>query len=181
MFPPPMMKISESVSFPISIASCKESARKVPSERHSSFRVITILMRLGSGFPMESKVFLPIMTGCPEVRFLKCFKSFGKCQINSLLLPMTLFSDFATTIVITNYVSSFKFKVEQKTSYFQSSNTLFYRFHCIIQQFNLFFQTFGWLRLIGLDFKINCLLDCSSHYANRSGVFFDIIVNLLVN
>src|SRR5690625_6452742 len=39
-----------------------------------------IFFRFGRGLPIDSYVFLPIITVWPDVTFLKCAKSFGKCH-----------------------------------------------------------------------------------------------------
>jgi hypothetical protein len=49
---------------------------------------------------IDSKVFLPIITGIPHVVFLKNFMSFGNFHNNALPSPMALSSDAATTIDI---------------------------------------------------------------------------------
>ena len=71
-----------------------------PSAFQSGFLVITIFfLPLNGLLPIDSKVFLPIATGIAQVTFLKYFISLGKCQSNSLFLPMALFSAAATTRV----------------------------------------------------------------------------------
>ncbi len=126
MFPPPMIKMSLSVSFPFSMASSKEFTTTIPSEFHCGFREITILIRLGSGLPMDSNVLRPMMIGCPVVNCLNRFKSFGKCQINSLLFPMVLSSAFATMVVIISM------KLNEKS--FRGTRNLFYRIRFFLRQ-----------------------------------------------
>src|SRR5699024_1785129 len=60
-----------------------------------SLRESTILVRLGSGLPIESKVLRPIMTVLPVVCALKNLRSSGRCQGSALLSPMVRFSDMA--------------------------------------------------------------------------------------
>src|SRR3989344_5721213 len=50
----------------------------------------------GIGLPIDSWVFLPIMTGFPLVVSLKYFSSEGKFQGSLFLYPITLFSSIAT-------------------------------------------------------------------------------------
>ena len=45
---------------------------------------------------MDSKVFRPMITGCPSVFFLNQAKSAGRCQGNLLLMPITRFLAIAT-------------------------------------------------------------------------------------
>ena len=62
------------------------------------FLLITILILPGKGLEaIEAKVFLPMMTGIPQVRFLKNFMSLGSFQSSALSSPMALFSEAATT------------------------------------------------------------------------------------
>src|ERR1700748_2119239 len=57
----------------------------------SLLRVTTKLNRPGSGSPAKaSYVLRPIMTGMPQVVFLKNFISFGRCQSRRLSFPITL-------------------------------------------------------------------------------------------
>ena len=44
----------------------------------------TMLRRLGSGFPMDSKVFRPMMTGCPLVVSRNLLRSSGSCHGSEL-------------------------------------------------------------------------------------------------
>ena len=57
---------------------------------------MTMLRRLGRAFLMDSNVLRPMMTECPVVMLLKCFKSADSLHISALLCPMTLFSAAAT-------------------------------------------------------------------------------------
>jgi hypothetical protein len=56
---------------------------------------MTLFLLPLKGFPNDSKVFLPITTGMPQVVFLKNFKSLGKCHGSLLSLPITLFAEAA--------------------------------------------------------------------------------------
>ena len=62
----------------------------------SELRVITTLVRPGSGRPIDSKVFRPITTGFPIVTCLKYFKSDGRCHGSWLSTPMMPLSARAT-------------------------------------------------------------------------------------
>src|SRR5215470_9715632 len=58
-------------------------------------RVRTRVVRLGRGFPIDSKVFRPITMTCPVVIFLNHLKSSGRCQGMVLRKPMTRLRDIA--------------------------------------------------------------------------------------
>ena len=58
---------------------------------------ITTFIRPGSGRPMESQVFRPMMIGCPLVSLLKSFRSSGKCHGSWPSRPMTRLLAIATT------------------------------------------------------------------------------------
>jgi hypothetical protein len=78
----------------------------------SGFLLITMLILPGNGLEaIDSKVFLPMMTGIPHVRFLKNFMSLGSFHNNALFWPMALFSEAATTneiimIIKLNYTAT---------------------------------------------------------------------------
>src|SRR5690606_41197970 len=57
---------------------------------------MTMEVRPGRGLPMDSKVFLPMMTWWPKVVFLKCCKSPDNFHTSWLSFPMTLLRAFAT-------------------------------------------------------------------------------------
>lgn len=63
---------------------------------------MTILSLFGNGFPIDSYVFLPIITalvcGPAHVIFLNIFKSGGRFQGNLPLRPIPKFRDRPTTI-----------------------------------------------------------------------------------
>ena len=78
-------------------ASSRECASRVPSGEDDP-REMTIFTLLGRGRPMDSYVFLPIITGEPVVVFLKNFMSSEICHRRALSLPMALLSAIATII-----------------------------------------------------------------------------------
>src|SRR5882724_2283820 len=60
-------------------------------------RVSTRVMRLGSGWPMESKVLLPMTMTWPVVFRLNHWKSSGRCHGMRLPAPITRLRDMAAT------------------------------------------------------------------------------------
>ena len=83
------------------MAFSKEFACKTPStDTKLLCRETTILVRLGKALPMDSKVFRPIMTECPVVSNLNCFKSAESFQSNWLSFPITPSNAVATIIEI---------------------------------------------------------------------------------
>ncbi len=78
------------------MASSRLEAVWTPSWVQSLFRVMTMLARLGSGRPMDSKVFRPIRMGWPLVKALKRLRSSGRCQRRALPPPMRRFWSWAT-------------------------------------------------------------------------------------
>src|SRR3989338_2953652 len=86
--PPPMTKIS----LPSERACLRASSTLRHTVTPSAFGIeelTTILFRLGSGRPIDSKVLRPMIIVLPEVSCLKFFRSSGMCQISLLSLPMT--------------------------------------------------------------------------------------------
>lgn len=67
---------------------------------HICARVITMLVRLGRGFPIDSNVFLPMMIGCPVVSSFTRFKSGDMRQISWFSLPSSRFLPIAAIILI---------------------------------------------------------------------------------
>src|SRR5690554_6503532 len=61
---------------------------------------MTMEVRPGRGLPMDSKVFLPMMTWWPKVVFLKCCKSPDNFHTRWLSFPMTLLWALATIMDI---------------------------------------------------------------------------------
>src|SRR5437763_1101632 len=57
--------------------------------------VKTMVVRFGSGLPMDSKVFRPITTTWPVVIFLNHLKSSGRCQGILFPAPITRLRDMA--------------------------------------------------------------------------------------
>ena len=62
-------------------------------------RVMTIVCRPGSGFPIDWNVLRPMIIGLPQVRSLKRRRSVLSRQSNWLSRPITPFSATATTII----------------------------------------------------------------------------------
>src|ERR1019366_6465005 len=58
-------------------------------------RVSTIVVRFGSGLPMDSNVYRPMTMTWPVVVFLNHLKSSGKCHGMRLPAPITRLSDMA--------------------------------------------------------------------------------------
>src|ERR1035437_6163852 len=58
-------------------------------------RVRTMVVRFGSGLPMDSKVLRPMTMTWPVVIFLNHLKSSGKCQGMRLPAPITRLRDMA--------------------------------------------------------------------------------------
>src|SRR5262245_44575872 len=82
--------IAESV---ISIRLKSDAAITPGGENRDWLR--TMVVRLGSGLPMDSKVLRPITTTWPVVIFLNHWKSSGKCHGILPPAPITRFSDMA--------------------------------------------------------------------------------------
>src|ERR1700687_1133457 len=78
-------------------ASSAVRATRQPSQRKSRSRVITMLVRPGSGRPMESQVRRPMMSGFPMVISRTCFMSSGSRQGRRLSFPIVRFRSYATT------------------------------------------------------------------------------------
>jgi len=64
-----------SIVFAWSMASEMLEAMTGPSGLNDSFRVTTMFVRFGKILPIDSKVFLPMITGWPVVSFLKRLRS----------------------------------------------------------------------------------------------------------
>src|SRR5690554_1655232 len=93
-----MTNASSSFSTSFSTSSMEE-AFSTPSTWKSELRVSTMCLLFGRTLPMLSKVFLPMMMVCPSVIFLKCLRSFGRCQRSPFSLPIMLFLPTATTML----------------------------------------------------------------------------------
>src|SRR6185369_15026951 len=81
------------VSLARSIWPSSETVRTPGCENCDRLR--TIVVRFGSGLPIDSNVFRPITTTWPVVIFLNHLKSSGKCHGIFPAAPITRFSDMA--------------------------------------------------------------------------------------
>src|SRR3989344_3916788 len=86
-----------------------------------------IFFLLGSGFPIDSKVFLPIITGLPEVIVLNLFKSAESFHGNLLLIPITLFFPIAAINEIIIFKILLFFAKTQNCFSLPSFNTLLHK------------------------------------------------------
>ena len=64
--------------------------------KKSASRDTTRLVRPGNALPIDSNVRRPITIGCPHVRFLKYFKSPGRCHRSSFPSPISPLGPAAT-------------------------------------------------------------------------------------
>src|SRR6476469_3043966 len=91
---------SPSKSCASAIASSMSWATNTPSWDHAVSRVTTMLLRKGSGCPIDSKVRRPITTVLSRVTARKCLRSSGMLHGMSPSWPITPFSATAATWTI---------------------------------------------------------------------------------